>query len=75
MLQVFNEKTYQKDVWVKLLQGAGDGKGSRPSVEIYATIQNYYFKSFLASFQNKTTVKISSKVVNNDIDWRKRIEK
>lgn len=57
-MQIFNEKTYQKDVWVKLLQEAVTApyKGSRPSVEIYATIQNDYFKSFLASFQNKTTV-------------------
>lgn len=50
MLEIFHEETYQKDVWVKLLQEAGDGKGSRPSMEIYAKIKKNYFKSFLVSF-------------------------
>lgn len=56
MLQIFHEETYQQDVWVKLLQEAGDGKGSRTSVEIYAKIQNHYFKSFLVSLRNKPTI-------------------
>lgn len=56
MLQIFHEETYQKDIWVKLLQEAGDGKESTPSVKIYAKIQNHYFESFQVSFQNKLTM-------------------
>lgn len=75
MMQIYNEETYQKDVWAKLLEEAGDGKGSRPSVETYAKIQNHCFKSFLVSFQNKHTVNNSTKVATNNTNWSKRTEK
>lgn len=69
MLQICHLETYQKDASVKLLQGAGNGEGSRPSAEIYAKIikkKKVILRAFWSVFKTNPQQTISSNILTSN---------